>query len=101
MNVWTWLRKLRERWLRPRIVVLREKEMSEAELNEALGQLPSHPILRAINQILDTGERNAWQDAATNASEPHLVAGYVGAADTFRILRDDLERRRRMGRVGK
>lgn len=86
-------------WLRPRVMVRRQPVLSERQMNQALADISeTHPLWLTIHQLIDTAERNAWDDAAVRMENPQLQAGFVGGARHLDLLRGELARRRQLGK---
>jgi len=86
-------------WLGPKVIIVKkEKELTETELNQALAMLDiESPVWRALMQLIETAEENANENAGANMDPPTVMAGYVGGRSHLRMLRDDLINRRDLG----
>jgi hypothetical protein len=87
-------------WPNKRVLVRKQKELTERELNLAcaLSETSQAMLWKAIHQLIDTAEENAHENAAANMDPPGLLAGYVGGAAQLRLLREDLYRRLELGK---
>jgi hypothetical protein len=83
---------------KPKIVVRKQRELNERELNAACAMVDeNHPLWLAIHQLIDTARDNALENADQNMDPPGILAGYVGGAAHLKLLKDDLHNRRELG----
>ena len=85
---------------RARIVRVRQAELTDETVNDVLaGMNDQHLVWRVLMQLLDEAEREAWDAAGARMDNANLGFGYVGGAKHLGQFRDDLEKRRELGRA--
>jgi hypothetical protein len=73
------------------------KELTENELNAAFAVSKEDRLWRALQQLIDTAEENAHENAWASMDPATLMAGYVGGAAHLKMLREELLSRREEG----
>lgn len=79
------------------IRVEKSKELTENELNAALAVSKEDRLWRALHQLINTAEENAYENANASIEQPGTLAGYVGGAAHLKMLREELYSRREDG----
>jgi hypothetical protein len=85
-------------WGLKRIVIQKQRELSERDLNAACATVDEkHPLWLAIHQLIITARENALENADQNMAPPGILAGYVGGAAHLKMLAEELHTRRETG----
>lgn len=81
---------------RQHFFVVRQKPMNEDQLTAAFKVDDKNELWVAVNQLIDTLERNCRIQEDESAATPEIAARFAGAAWQLDLLRDDFYKRREL-----
>lgn len=94
LSLGNWILEVRRREL-PLVIVRREKQLTETELDAAFAVSETNKLYVAVQQLLQTAEDNSHQATGVAINQTNQLCAHTGAAEICAALQRDMASRRR------